>query len=117
MPTIKLLAALAVMTAIGGAASPSWSQPDPDRVTVRVPVGDLDLATERGADVALSRIRNAAQDICGARPTPMEIARLAQHRQCMNVTVGTAVASANLPMLTAALTRTTEQHPTLLARR
>jgi UrcA family protein len=115
MSTTKLLAALAVTTAIGGVASPSWSQSDSDRVSVHVPVGDLNLATVPGASVALNRIQAAARDICGPEPMPIEINRGDLYRRCMNVTVGTAVASVDLPMLTAVAERRLQ--PTVLASR
>jgi UrcA family protein len=115
MSTTKLLAALAVTTAIGGAASPSWSQPNPDEITVRVPVGDLNLGTEPGATVALTRISSAAREICGPAPTLMDLNQSARYQACLNRTVGTAVASANQPMLTAVAGRSFR--PTLLASR
>jgi UrcA family protein len=115
MLTTKLLATLAAATAIGSAASPSWSAPDPDRITVRVPVADLNLSTESGATAALRRIHAAAQGICGAQPDSRQLGRSALYSACVNQTVGVAVASANQPMLAAVAER--RMRPTLLAAR
>jgi len=101
MSATKLLAAAAALASFGLAAAPALSAPDPDQITVRVKVGDLNLDTDTGARVALSRIRNASFVICGERPALQEIKAGMLHRECMSRTVGQAVAMANKPVLTA----------------
>jgi UrcA family protein len=101
MTATKLLAAVAALTALSAAAAPVWAAPDPDQITVRVKVGDLNLDTEHGAQVALSRIRNASHFICGEEPSARQIKEGMLYRSCMHRTVGQAVAMANRPVLTA----------------
>lgn len=101
MSTTKLLAAVASLSMLGAAATPVWAASDPDQVTIRVKVGDLNLDTESGAQVALSRIRNASYFVCGEEPSARSLQEAMLYRACMNRTVGQAVAMANKPVLTA----------------
>jgi UrcA family protein len=101
MSATKLLAAFTALASLAAAATPALSA-DPDQVSVRVKVADLNLATESGARTALSRIHTAADGICGGQPSSIrDLAATAHYSACMNVTVGTAVASAHQPMLAA----------------
>src|SRR5689334_7039587 len=68
MPATKLLATFAALAALGAAATPALAA-DPDQITVKVKVGDLNLDTEGGARLALSRIQNASHFICGEEPS------------------------------------------------
>ena len=96
--TSTALAALLAATATAGARA---AQPNPDVLTVRVPVADLNLASQQGAAVALRRIRRAAGSICGGQPAAAELKRLALYDSCMRSTVSKAVASLDNPLVTA----------------
>ena len=100
MSATKFLAAFAALAALGAAALPALAA-DPDQVTVKVKVGDLNLDTEGGARLALSRIQNASHFICGEEPSARDFQQTMLYRACMRHTVGQAVAMANKPVLTA----------------
>lgn len=116
MSATKLLAAFTALASLAAAATPALSA-DPDQVSVKVKVGDLNMATESGARMALFRIHMAADGICGGEPSSIrDIAATARYSACVNQTVGTAVASAHQPMLAAVASRYLPQ-PTQLAAR
>jgi UrcA family protein len=100
MSATKLLAALAALTTLG-AATPVWSASDPDQITIKVKVSDLNLDNESGARAALGRIRVASYVICGEQPSAKLIQETRLFRACMHRTVGQAVAMANRPVLSA----------------
>src|SRR5580698_9372687 len=64
------LTTVAALASIGfaGASLAAPAAANPDQMSVAVGVGDLNLATQPGAAVALRRIHNAAQSICGPAP-------------------------------------------------
>lgn len=106
MSAKTLLTTFALMASVGFAgnalAAPiGAAQSDPDTVSVKVAIGDLNLADGVGAATALRRIHNAAGSICGARPYALDLERTADYRQCMATTVGQAVASLANPTVTA----------------
>jgi UrcA family protein len=100
MSATTLLAGFVAATSLV-AATPGWSAPDPDRISIKVKVADLNLDTEPGARAALARIRNAAGLICGPSPSAAELQRRLVYAACLRRTVGEAVATANQPVLTA----------------
>jgi UrcA family protein len=97
-----ILAALAAAAISSGAAQAA--RPDPDTLTVRVSLADLNLAGEPDAAIALRRINAAAKSICGDQPAIVELGRMALHSACMRSTVGRAVATLNSPVVTALYT-------------
>ena len=96
MSTRTLLAAVAAITALGGAisaqAAPAMS-PAPELVSVRVPIADLDLGGKAGAVVALNRIRNAARFVCGTEAGFPTLSRYVVYQGCIKRTLGVAQAS------------------------
>ena len=99
-----LLTSFALIASVGfagNALSAPAAASDPDAVSVKVAVGDLNLGDVSGAAVALRRIHNAAGSICGAPPYALDLDRTAAYRQCMATTVGGAVASLASPTVTA----------------
>lgn len=65
MPLV--LAAVMVVAMPGaGSAEPLWK--DYRSVVIRVPMGDLDLGRDAGADAFLRRVALAASKACGGRP-------------------------------------------------
>ncbi|HEY5007742.1 MAG TPA: UrcA family protein [Caulobacteraceae bacterium] len=97
--TLLTTAALIASVAFAGTAFAASS--DPDAVSVKVAIGDLNLGDATGAATALQRIHNAAGSICGGRPYALDLQRTADYRQCMAATVGQAVASLASPNVTA----------------
>jgi len=93
-----LAAAIAVGAASAAAAAPPPAPAD-ERVSVRVPVADLNLQSEAGARVALRRITRAAGAICGDEPDSREMARQALFQACVRSAVDKTVAEADSPML------------------
>jgi UrcA family protein len=85
----------------GNALSAPAAASNPDAVSVRVALGDLNLGDVAGATIALARIHNAAGSICGAAPYALDLDRTAAYRECMATTVGEAVASLASPTVTA----------------
>jgi UrcA family protein len=99
-----LLTSFALIASVGFAGS-ALSAPaaasNPDAVSVKVALGDLNLGDVAGAAVALRRIHSAAGSICGERPYGLDLERTAAYRQCMATTVSGAVASLASPTVTA----------------
>jgi UrcA family protein len=108
--------AIAALLAAAVTAAAHAAQPDPDVVTVRVFVADLNLASLQGAAVALRRIRQAAGAICGEQPSTMDLKRLALYHACMRSTVSQAVASLNNPLVTAQYSGRASTPPELASR-
>lgn len=92
--------ALAALVALGF-ASGAHAGPNADAVSVRVQTAGLNLGSESGARIALNRVRQAADQICGGRPDPRALGDFAAYRTCLSTTVDTAVASVNAPVLAA----------------
>jgi UrcA family protein len=92
--------ALAALVALGFAAA-AHAAPDADTVSVKVRTAGLNLASDPGARIALNRVHQAADKICGGRPDSRALGELATYRACLKTTVDSAVASTNAPTLQA----------------
>jgi len=68
--------------------------------TVKINYADLNVSTQVGARVLLSRIKNAAENMCGYYPAT-DLGRRADHIACVRDTVNDAVAQVDNPVLTA----------------
>ncbi len=106
MSAKTLLTSFALIASVGFAsaalAAPAGGAvTDPDTVSVKVTIGDLNLGDGDGAATALRRIHSAAGSICGPRPYALDLEGVAAYRQCMTATVGKAVASLGSPAVTA----------------
>ena len=66
----------------------------------RVSYGDLNLATEAGAEVLYRRLRRAAAEVCNPLGSLHAVVQ-AGWRACYDKALNSAVASANKPMVTA----------------
>lgn len=104
----SLFAALAAPAVAG--VHPVKGQPDVLETTVRF--SDLDLNRMAGADVVLSRIGQAARNVCGEAPAPRELAKRARHRACVAAATDTAVVRLDAPLVTA---RHSGRDPAMLA--
>ena len=67
---LSLVSALAVASATPMRAAPVSN--DPNIISVVVRTGDLNLASEAGAKALNSRIRHAAETICGVEPATIQ---------------------------------------------
>lgn len=98
MKVTLFLAALAL------ASLPAVAQARPTGVsgapTIDVPYGDLNLSRRAGAEVALSRIRAAATQVCGGQPENLDLTAFARYRSCVSAAVRNAVADLNAEMVT-----------------
>ena len=68
--------------------------------TMKINYSDLNVSTPVGAKVLLSRIKNAAENLCGYYPE-RDHGRRADHMACVRETVNDAVAQIDNPVLTA----------------
>jgi UrcA family protein len=94
MTRYSILAAFLATTALAAGAA----QAQNDIMVVRV--GDLNVASTQGAQVALQRIKSAAAQFCSDRDS-RDLGRIAQHRACEARMVGKAVRSLDAPVVTA----------------
>lgn len=94
-----LLGALAVFAAGTATARDVVTLRDDGRKTVTVRVADLDGNREPGAEVMYARLQRAAVRVCGGNDRNLAVNRLA--RECRDQALRNAVASANLPKLSA----------------
>jgi UrcA family protein len=112
MFTKTTFTALAALAALGLAASahaaPAMGpSSDPDARSAKVFTADLDLGGEAGAKAALTRIHNAARNVCADELNPLA---------CRKDTLDRAVASLGAPLVTA-LNAGRGQRGTILASR
>lgn len=107
------LAAVAALTVLGFGVA-AHGETEPNKLSVKVSVIDLNLNSEAGARVALRRIRNAANLICGDEPNARVLNRSTLYHTCLRSTVDDAVASVRKPMLTA-VNQGSGQRATILA--
>ena len=100
---LTLVAALTTAgfaTAVG-AAPANTPTSSPDRLAETVSLTGLDLHSERGAKLALKRIRQAAKDVCGVPVDLGPIWASARPNTCVITVVDQAVAQLDAPMVTA----------------
>lgn len=94
----KLFAAVAA-TALLGTASQSFAAPPVETMSVKVTMADLDLAHADGARIALHRITNAANEICGGEPANQNIQAREAYLGCMRTTVHNSVVRLDSPVV------------------
>lgn len=101
----KTLFAAAASLALGLAANAQAAPPrppsDPEIVSEKVSLRDLDLNHQAGAATALSRIRGAARRVCGGEPSRWAMTAVALYRGCRRDAVDRAVATLDHPLVTA----------------
>jgi UrcA family protein len=90
LPAFALCASLAAGSA--SAAEPGLS------ATVRF--ADLNVSSSEGARILYSRIRGAAETLCGPRWSVWEAHLMWEWKECYDQAVDEAVARVNQPMLT-----------------
>jgi UrcA family protein len=94
MNRYSILAAFLATTLLAAGAA----QAQNDIMVVRV--GDLNVASTQGAQVALHRIKTAAAQFCSDGDS-RDLGRIAEHRSCEARMVGKAVRSLDAPVVTA----------------
>ena len=96
---------LSSVIALSATAFAAAAQPvDPEVISVKVSMADLDLGSKAGAAAGLSRIEAASEKACGGQPQTLQLRRQARYRACMKSTVSHAVASLGSPLVTAIYT-------------
>jgi UrcA family protein len=97
------VAALAALTMIATAhASPATqTASDPFATSIAVSISDLNASTPAGAAVVLTRVRAAAETVCGGEPDIRLIGQRTLYQTCVKTTVERVVASLGNPMVTA----------------
>jgi UrcA family protein len=94
MTRYSILAAFLVSTVLTAGAA----QAQNDVMVVRV--GDLNVASSQGAQVALNRIRSAAAQFCSDGDS-RDLGRIAEHRSCEARMTAKAVRSLDAPVVNA----------------
>jgi UrcA family protein len=94
---------VAMATAVS-AAPIVCAQAGVKQTSVRVAYGDLDLSTRAGAATLLKRMKAATRRVCGAEPSPREIAAMSRHQVCAQDAMSRAVAAIDSPLVTALFT-------------
>lgn len=104
MKITSILSGFALLGALSAAAIPAHAS-DTQQISTTVRLGDLDLTSSDGAQAAMSRIHRAAREICGPDPDVREFDSRRLYNQCVDQAVDRAVASLDMPMVTAASAR------------
>lgn len=99
MNRISIIATAAI-AALSLASAASAATPREDIMVVRM--GDLNVASQAGANSALRRIKAAATQFCGE--SSRDLNRHFEQQRCANRMTGKAVASLNAPMVTSLYT-------------
>lgn len=94
MTRYSILAAFLATTVLTAGAA----QAQNDIMVVRI--GDLNVASTQGAQVALRRIQSAAAQFCSDGDS-RDLGRIAEHRSCQTRMVAKAVRSLDAPVVTA----------------
>ena len=98
---------LAVALVACVAAAPAWAQPlgkpQVEVIRVRVPVGDLDLNSQAGADALIRRVSLAAARACGTPRVSGITATMdaRAYRACKSKAVAGAMAQVDAPLVLA----------------
>ena len=84
------------------AAAPAVAEPRHSLMLARVPVGDLDLASDRGASAMMRRLDSAARELCALTPSMLFPANPGREWHCRREAVAAAVQRLRTPQLTMA---------------
>jgi len=99
MKTLTLIAALVAPLAI--TAAPAAAQDNAEVRQTVLKYSDLDLSRPAGAQVMISRIRRAAETVCGKAPLTRELGERADHNACIATTMNAVVKKVDAPLVTA----------------
>ncbi len=73
------------------------------QASVRVSYADLNLSGAAGTQTLHSRLKQASRHVCGALPSPRQIAATARYQACMREAVTRAYAEIDSPAMVAML--------------
>lgn len=104
MKTLIFIAALAALAA-PAAAQTGASRDRSDVVQVKVRFSDLDLTRPAGAEIMISRLRRAAETVCGPEPDLRALYATLSYRDCFAGAMSAAVSQLNAPLVTARYSR------------
>jgi UrcA family protein len=114
----RLLLTACLATVISGGLASQVSAEDHIVIeTGGVTTRDLNLATERGADVLVRRVTAKAADLCTQTDTPLARGQDRTRRQCVAEAVAQALAKIDSPLIQAAYARQRGVAPAALASR
>jgi UrcA family protein len=107
----KLLALGSVILAASLAAGPAFATglggpPQPQSIVAYR--SGPSLSTRAGADRVLSRIENAASEVCGGPPLPIELNLTERYDRCDENAISAAVSKADSPQLARAYASSTD---------
>jgi UrcA family protein len=74
------------------------------RKSVRVSYADLDISTAAGARTLHYRLTAATRQVCGPRPTMLQLAAKGRYKACLDEAMSNAVAQIDSPAMAARLT-------------
>jgi UrcA family protein len=94
---IATAALIAAVSATSAFAAPA----DPDVMSVKVRLADLDMSSPVGAEAAYARIGIAARAICGEAPSPVDLAAKAPYQACLAAATDNGVSALGAPNVTA----------------
>ena len=94
--TIFLAIAAIAAASNGGRAI---AAPERESRSLAVAYGDLDPTRESGARVLLSRLKSAAQQVCGPAPDIRDLMMRRGYDSCFDEAVGRAVNDLHFPLL------------------
>jgi UrcA family protein len=101
MKIVSILSGFALLGSLSAAAIPAHAW-DIEQVSTKVFLGDLDLSTNTGGQEAMSRIHRAARNVCNPGTDLKEFDSRRQYDECVSQAEERAVASLDMPMVTAA---------------
>jgi UrcA family protein len=114
----RLMFAACLATLIsGGLTSQAFAEDHIVVETGAVATRDLNLTTERGADVLVRRVTAKATDLCTQTDTPLARAQERTRRQCVAEAVARSLAQIDSPLIEAAYARQRGVAPATLASR
>ncbi|HET7085829.1 MAG TPA: UrcA family protein [Rhizomicrobium sp.] len=70
-----------------------------EKVQLAVHYDDLNLAKSAGAEVLVGRLRQAAQQVCGAAHVRTDLNTQAAYQACVRVSLNRAVADVGVPLV------------------
>jgi UrcA family protein len=98
-------AAAALFLATAALAPTAAAHPAGQATSIEVSYADLNLSARAGAETLLRRMKGAAAEVCGERPSPRQIKAMIRHAACTSGAMESAVAALNVPMVTALFNR------------
>jgi UrcA family protein len=101
MKIVSILSGFALLGSLSAIAIPAHAW-DTRTVSTKVFLGDIDLSTNTGAQDAISRIHRAARNVCDPGTDLKDFDSRRQYDQCVREAEERAVASLDMPMVTAA---------------